>query len=178
MPWARYLLLSVLAVASAACAVPEVKRSAGEQIDDTILLSRVKTALLGNDQTDGMAIDVEVFRGRVQLNGTAGSEDKKQAATAVARAVPGVEEVENNLRVVTGSRRTGEYLDDKVLEARVATALARADGVNAFDVEVEVERGVVSLGGFVNSSAERRRAEEIAAEVEYTRRVVNNISIR
>lgn len=90
----------------------------------------------------------------------------------------GVVAVEDNLRVESESRRFGEYVDDKTLEARVSTALARAEDVSALAVEVEVFRGEVSLGGFVGSAAEKRRAEEIARSIQHVRRAINNIAIR
>lgn len=175
----QLLALLLAATLTTACTATDTRRSAGEQIDDTVLLSRVKSALVANKDTDGLDIDVEVFRSRVQLNGFADTEEAKTAAGRVAAGVRGVTEVDNNLVVREGgSRRVGEYIDDKTLKARVATALARADDVSAMAVEVEVDRGVVSLGGFVSSDDERRRAAEIAATVDNVERVINNISVR
>jgi osmotically-inducible protein OsmY len=56
-----------------ACAATPSSRSTGERVDDAALLTRVKTALIASAEADGWDIDVEVFRGRVQLNGTAES---------------------------------------------------------------------------------------------------------
>ena len=178
MKFDRIAILLVLLTGLVACAATESQRSTGEQVDDTALLTRVKSALIANDETDGMDVDVEVFRGRVQLNGTAPSEERKQAATRVVEDISGVVAVENNLEVQPESRRVGQYVDDKTLEARVSTALARADDVSVFDVEVEAYEGEVSLGGFVATEAEKRRAEEVAKNVRYVRRVVNNIAVR
>ncbi len=174
----RALAAWLLAAALAGCAATETRRSAGETVDDTVLLGRVKTALVSDSRTDGLDMDVGVFRGRVQLNGTADSEEEKQAATEVVESVAGVTGIENNLVVQEQSRRVGEYLDDKALEARVSTALARADDVSVLDVEVEANRGVVSLGGFVDTEQEKARAGEIAAGVRYVQRVINNIAVR
>ncbi|MFW6094276.1 MAG: BON domain-containing protein [Pseudomonadota bacterium] len=178
MKLTTWTLAVVLLAAVPGCAGTETRRSTGEQVDDTVLLSRVKTALVTNEDTDGLDIDVEVFRGRVQLNGVAENEARKEAATRVAEAVTGVVEVQNNLTVQQESRRVGEYVDDKSLEARVKTALARAEGVNALDVEVEANRGVVALGGFVDSEDEKQRAGEVVAGVRYVERVVNDIAVR
>jgi osmotically-inducible protein OsmY len=174
----RPLWIAALILLLGGCAATETRRSTGETIDDAVLQSRVKAALIGNDETNGLDIDTEVFRGRVQLNGVADSAAARQAATRVAADVSGVVAVQNNLRVQEESRRVGEYLDDKTLEARVATALARAGDVSILDVEIEANRGVVSLGGFVASEAEKRRAGEVAEGVRYVERVINNIAVR
>lgn len=171
-------LASALTLSLAACAATDSSRSTGEYVDDATLQSRVKTSLITSDETDGLDIDIEVYRGTVQLNGTADSEEEKIAAGRIAEEVSGVAAVENNLIVQTEARRTGEYIDDKTLEARVAAALAKAEGVSLFDVEVEASRGDVTLGGFVRSEEEKQRAAEIAQRVESVRGVTNGILIR
>jgi osmotically-inducible protein OsmY len=91
------LLLGFLVVLG--CASTEDRRSADEQIEDTVTLSRVKTALLASGETDGTRIAVDVFRGRVQLDGAVSSEAERDAATRVAEGVDGVRSVENNLEL-------------------------------------------------------------------------------
>lgn len=178
MNYCRITVWILATMLMASCAATDVRRSTGEYVDDTTLLTRTKAALINNADTDGMAIDVEVYRGTVQLNGTAQSHEKREAATRVVEGISGVQAVENNLRVEPESRRTGEYIDDKTLEARVAAALARSDDVSVTAVEVEAYRGEVSLGGFVASAEEKLRAGEVAGNVAGVRKVVNSIAIR
>ncbi len=171
-------LACALTLSLAACAATDASRSTGEYVDDATVQARVKSSLVTSEETDGLDIDIEVYRGTVQLNGTADSEEEKIAAGRIAEDVSGVAAVENNLIVQTESRRTGEYIDDKTLEARVAAALAQADGVSLFNVEVEASRGDVTLGGFVKTEEEKQRAAEIAQQVEDVRQVTNGILIR
>jgi osmotically-inducible protein OsmY len=91
------LPLLVLAVALAGCATNGDARSAAQQIEDTVLISRVKTALIGSEETDGARIDVDAFRGRVQLEGSVDSPQEREAATRIAAGVEGVEAVDNHL---------------------------------------------------------------------------------
>src|SRR5690348_16720713 len=93
----------------AAC-VGAGNRTAGEHIDDGVLTARVKTALIGDDRTKARQIDVETFKGVVQLNGFVDSAAAKTAATSVARSVPGVGSVKNNLQVGVG-RTAGRVAD-------------------------------------------------------------------
>jgi len=75
-------------------------RTAGEFTSDAALTAKVKTAL-AKDEGLGTAANVNVnsYRGVVQLNGFVDSQDKIQRATEVARGVEGVSRVDNNLSV-------------------------------------------------------------------------------
>jgi osmotically-inducible protein OsmY len=85
-------------------AQPAPSRSVGEFSSDAALTAKVKTAIasatgLGNATN----INVNAYRGVVQLNGFVESQDKIQRAAEVAREVDGVRSVENNLRVKPSS---------------------------------------------------------------------------
>lgn len=96
----RRLLVAVLAtVLLAACAATLKQESTGEYLDDTAITARVKTALLADKQVSGMAINVETFKGTVQLSGFANSTQEKEKATEVARSVSGVKSVKNDIRL-------------------------------------------------------------------------------
>ena len=75
-------------------------RSAGEFTSDAALTTKVKTAIASDSGIGNAAnINVNSYRGVVQLNGFVESQDKIQRAAEVAREVEGVRSVENNLRV-------------------------------------------------------------------------------
>lgn len=74
-------------------------RTAGQVVDDATITTRVKTALIGDPRTKAYRIDVNTNAGVVQLGGYAESAESKQAAEELARAVPGVKEVNNDLRI-------------------------------------------------------------------------------
>ncbi|QYM79823.1 BON domain-containing protein [Horticoccus luteus] len=73
---------------------------------------------------------------------------------------------------------TGEYIDDRAISTKVKAALLRDKTVSGFAVEVNVFRGVVQLGGFVDNQTQRQRAEEIARGVAGVQSVENNISVK
>ena len=103
--------MTAAALALAGCAShheapeqPAPSRSAGEFTSDAALTAKVKTAIasatgLGNATN----INVNSYRGVVQLNGFVESQDKIQRAADVTRGVEGVRSVENNLRVKPSS---------------------------------------------------------------------------
>ncbi len=73
---------------------------------------------------------------------------------------------------------TGEYIDDSALTAKVKTAFIRDSTVRARDVSVTSFRGVVQLGGFVDTADQKARAEQIAASVAGVREVKNEIMVK
>lgn len=169
------LILTVLA----GCAASGTKRSTGEVIDDSSIATSIKTALLADKGTDGLNIDVEVDRNRVQLNGFVDTQAQVNRAGEIARTTSGVTSVENNLKVSDGGNRmAGEYVDDKTLQARVKAALANDPIVKSMKIDVEVNRGEVSLGGFVDSSAARNAAVATTSKVDGVSKVVNNLTVR
>lgn len=102
MNWKRLTLLFVclLSLSLAGCA-SDTKERAGEYFDDTTITTKVKTKLFDDPQTSGFAITVTTYRGTVQLSGFVGDEKEKGRAEELAKAVPGVKEVKNNLIVKT-----------------------------------------------------------------------------
>ena len=66
---------------------------------DATKTARVKTRLIADDNTDGLAINVDTLEGIVTLTGTVGSDDERARAVRVARNTDGVTEVRDNLAV-------------------------------------------------------------------------------
>ncbi|MCJ7815723.1 MAG: BON domain-containing protein [Xanthomonadales bacterium] len=172
------LSLALVCLALGACAASGPHRSTGQVIDDTTIATRTKTALLADSTTDGLNIDVEVDRDKVQLNGFVDSQAQVDRAGEIARSIPGVASVKNNLKVSGGNRMTGEYIDDKALSVSVKAALADDRLAPASEIDVEVNRGVVSLGGYVDSNAERDAAVAAVKGVKGVTKVINNLAVR
>jgi osmotically-inducible protein OsmY len=99
---------TAIALALAGCASPRNEpapsRSVGEFGSDAALTAKVKTAIASDTGIGNAAnINVNTYRGVVQLNGFVESEDKIERAVSTARNVEGVRSVENNLRVKPAS---------------------------------------------------------------------------
>ena len=79
-------------------------RSAGQFTSDAALTTKVKTAL-ARDAGLGTAVDINVqsYRGVVQLNGFVNTREQIRSAGDVAGRIEGVSKVENNLRVKPAS---------------------------------------------------------------------------
>jgi hyperosmotically inducible protein len=173
------LLTIVIAVfLLAACTATDTTRSTGQVIDDSAMAAEIKTRLAADSLTDGLDIDVEVDRDRVQLNGFVESAAERDRAIEIARSVAGNRAVDHNLEITEGQRTAGEYIDDKTLITKVNAALADDQVASSLDIDVEVNRGEVTLGGFVDSETQRQAAIDTVRNVSGVRNIVNNLKIR
>ena len=92
-------LVGALAAAglTAGCASSQNHDSTGQYVDDTGITTRVKAALLRDDNVKSFEISVKTMKGVVQLSGFVDTEDQKAAATRDAMAVAGVKDVKDDL---------------------------------------------------------------------------------
>jgi len=179
-------LFAVLGLASSAlifapgCASTATKASTGELLDDSVVTTKVKTALVRDDATPGTAIGVDTFKGVVQLSGFVSSDGQKTQAGIVAAKVDGVTKVVNDIAVtgVEAKSSTGEFIDDSVITTKVKTALVRDDATPGSAIKVATYKGSVQLSGFVDTAVQKTQAGVVAAKVEGAKGVVNNIIVK
>ena len=81
------------------CASTPTKASTGEYIDDSVITTKVKAALVHDATTPGTAITVETFKGVVQLSGFVDTSEQKTRAGEISRGIEGVRDVQNNITV-------------------------------------------------------------------------------
>lgn len=173
------MIVAMLAIASmAACSPTRTTRSAGETLDDATVTAKVKTALARDPATSAFRIDVESFRGDVQLNGFVDTADMKSAAARVAKSVDGVHSVSNNLEVGSSERTAGEAVDDGVITAKVKAALISDPNVAGHDVNVETREGVVQLAGFVDNGEQKAKASEVTRHIAGVKQVDNQLEVK
>ena len=87
------------ALTSTGCAVGSGQSSVGQFVDDATITTRVKTRYAEDPGVSAMRISVETLNGMVQLSGFATSQAEKDKAGSMARAVPDVKSVQNNIVV-------------------------------------------------------------------------------
>lgn len=91
--------LVVLLVSFFGCASTATKEGTGEYIDDSVITTKVKAEIFKDDSLKSSEINVETFKGVVQLSGFVNSQADINKAVAVARTVKGVTSVKNSMLV-------------------------------------------------------------------------------
>ncbi len=102
-PLMTALLMASISVLGAGslqgCAVGRDQETVGAYIDDSSITARVKSRLYESSKVDGTSITVETLNGTVMLSGFAKSPDEMASAAELARKVPGVKRVKNEISV-------------------------------------------------------------------------------
>src|SRR5512146_3497148 len=83
----------------AGCASTPTTEGTGEYVDDTMITTKVKAAILNEPTLKVAEINVETFKGVVQLSGFVTSSAAENKAVEVARTVGGVKSVKNDMRL-------------------------------------------------------------------------------
>ncbi len=91
--------LAIAMVSMVGCAGTPKTESTGEYVDDTAITAKVKTAIFEESTLKSAEINVETFKGTVQLSGFVNSQADINKAVEVARKVGGVKNVKNDMRV-------------------------------------------------------------------------------
>ncbi|MFZ3128197.1 MAG: BON domain-containing protein [Rhodoferax sp.] len=97
-------LISVLLAACAlttivGCASTSQQESTGQYVDDSAITAKVKAAIFNEPTLKSAEINVETYKGRVQLSGFLSSQASIDKAVATAQAVGGVTSVKNDMRL-------------------------------------------------------------------------------
>ncbi|CAB3646302.1 BON domain-containing protein [Trinickia soli] len=81
------------------CAGSRTHEATGEYVDDSVITTKVKAAILNEPSLKSAEINVETFKGVVQLSGFVRSQADINTAVEVARQVSGVKSVKNAMRL-------------------------------------------------------------------------------
>ena len=93
------LCAAAVLVTLAGCAATRTQESTGQYVDDTAITTKVKAAILNEPTLKVAEINVETFKGSVQLSGFVNSTTAMLKAVEVTRHVGGVKSVKNDIRI-------------------------------------------------------------------------------
>jgi len=94
---ASFLILVLLTVMG--CGSTQKREGTGEYLDDTVITTKVKAAILNEPTLKSAEINVETFKGVVQLSGFVSSSASINKAIEVAKGVAGVKSVRNSMHL-------------------------------------------------------------------------------
>lgn len=178
-------MAGVLAVSVVGCSkpvdsvgVPATSTTVGTDIDDSVITSSVKSALLADADIKSFDFKVETRKGEVLLSGFVDNQAQLDRATAVTRAVAGVKGIQNNVVLKAGPTTVGKKVDAGIITSKVKSALLGDPNIKSFDIAVVTRDDEVLLSGFVDNQAQVDRAMEVARGIEGVRMVRNEMSIK
>lgn len=93
------IFAAILFMSMLGCASTSKTEGTGEYIDDSVITTKVKTAIFNEPTLKSAEINVETFKGAVQLSGFVSSQANISKATEVAKSVKGVKSVKNAMQV-------------------------------------------------------------------------------
>lgn len=146
-----------------------------QRIDDATLTATIKSKLLWNASTHGMATEVTTQDGVVTLKGQAQTADAKQLAGTLASNTDGVYEVNNLIslgaadtattRAETAAKQTEEAISDGWITNKVKASFILSRNLDGLSIDVTTKDGIVSLTGTVVSTEEKSLAVEMARSI-------------
>ena len=90
---------AILLASMFGCGSSPTRESTGEYVDDTVITTKVKAAVFGEPTLKSSEINVETFKGTVQLTGFVSSRADINKAVDLARGIQGVKSVRNDMRL-------------------------------------------------------------------------------
>ncbi|OAI01990.1 transporter [Methylomonas methanica] len=93
------LIVALTLLTAAGCASTHKHEGTGEYVDDSVITTKVKAMLFDEPNLRSGQINVETFKGVVQLSGFVGTQADINRAVEIARTVKGVESVKNDMRL-------------------------------------------------------------------------------
>jgi hyperosmotically inducible protein len=154
------------------------KTTVGTEIDDTVVTTKVKSALLADADIKSFDLKVETRKGAVQLSGFVENQTQVERAIAATRAVEGVKSVENGITLKSGTATVGNTVDDGIITTKVKSALLADPNIKSFDIAVATRKGEVQLSGFVDNQGQIDLAVALANKIEGVASIANELSIK
>ena len=93
------ILLAIVFVSALGCAGSATQESTGEYITDSWITTKVKASLAEDRQVKATEVNVETFKGVVQLSGFVSSRAEMNQAVRIATGIKGVTSVRNDIRI-------------------------------------------------------------------------------
>jgi hyperosmotically inducible protein len=150
----------------------------GSQVDDAVVTSGIKKALLADSTISSFDLQVETRNGTVQLSGFVNDQAQIAKALAITRTVAGVKTVENGVTLKGSPSTVGTKIDDAAVTGRVKTVLLADPDIRSFDISVVTFKGEVQLTGFVNNQSQIDLAAQIASAAEGASGVKNELMVK
>lgn len=144
---------------------------------DSWVTLKTQLALMTTDGVDTWDLNVDTNKGAVTLHGKVATEEAKKKAETVAAGIEGAKSVKNLLQVVPKPNREAADDADDVVKSNVEKAFDAHASLSGVDV-TSVNKGVVLLGGEVDTLEAHVLAVDTARKVRGVRSVSTNVKTK
>jgi len=178
---------------------PKVKKGT-QAVSDASVTTAVKTRLMKDKAARETSIDVDTRDGVVTIAGTVPTEADKTRIDSLVRRTTGVKGVNNTLTVSAATsgrepkndetkivvkddttpamKKAGNAVSDSSITTAVKTRLMTDEVARGTSIDVDTDKGVVTIAGAVPTAADKDRIGHLVAKTTGVKRVVNNLTIR
>jgi hyperosmotically inducible protein len=185
LPLISMALAATMALAVVGCSktdeskgLPPPSTTVGTEIDDSVITTAVKSALLADPDVKSFDLKVETRKGEVQLSGFVDNQAQIDRASAIAQSVSGTRTVQNRMNLKGGTTSVGIKVDDGIVTTKVKAALLGDADVKSQDIAVVTRNGEVQLSGFVDNQGQIDRATRLVEGTDGVSKVINELSIK
>lgn len=146
-------------------------------IGDTAITTKVKAKYMEDTRLKDADISVTTANGIVTLTGSAPSTSTKSAAEDLAKTVPGVSSVEDNIQTPSvtsqveqttkhAAKKTARVASDSWITTKVKSSLLADSITKGFKISVKTIHHVVALSGTVDTQASVDHAANLAKQID------------
>jgi hyperosmotically inducible periplasmic protein len=150
----------------------------GTEVDDSVITTRIRSALMSNDNIKSLDIKVRTRKGEAMLSGFADNQSQIDLIVTLVQGIEGVKSVTNQLSLKEGKLSIGNKIDDSVITMQVKSALLADPLMKSLDVSVTTRDGEVQLSGFIDNELQMSHAVDIARGTNGVSSVVNHMSVK
>jgi osmotically-inducible protein OsmY len=153
------------------------ERTIGNAIDDTVIQTRVRDAMLQKSSSIFLRVGTEVLEGRVLLTGTVQNAEDRVEAVRLTWSVPGVREVLNEIQVAERGGIAANFADARITSTLRVQMLSDRN-VRDVNYSIDTVNGIVYLMGIAQDQAELNRVLGYARNISGVKQVVNHVVLR
>ena len=149
-----------------------------EPRSDTAMSMELKTKILADNQLNGYDIEVDVKNAVINMAGTVPNDEMKRKAERLAKTVAGAKNVENLLQVTNEPVPPAEKRSDIAIKAELKAKLLADSELSGWKTKVEVNNGIVTVNGTVESEQARKKTTTLAETVAGVKEIRNDLQIK
>jgi osmotically-inducible protein OsmY len=154
---------------------PTVPPNATQTLKDGLLAAKIRAQVVAVDIDAATHLGVHVRGGDVIISGIVRNESERSHIEAAVRKVDGVEHLDDRIRI--NPKATSFSSGDFALAAHASAALAAQTGINAANIRVSSENGIITLRGNVPSASIKTTAFETVEHLQGVKRVIDDLRV-